>query len=176
LAIQARRKRRRLRALYYSPDRDEQETRILHPYAVTYRGDAHYLVAYCELRRQVRTFRLDRFRELEITDKAADIPDDYDLSGHFSGAWEVTGGRRTGSVLLVGGKTARRMRFACVHPSQETCEKPDGLEVHLKVALTDELCSWILGLGPDAEVIAPKSLRRRIAALLKKNLAKYLED
>jgi predicted DNA-binding transcriptional regulator YafY len=176
LAIQAGRKRGRLRALYYSPDRDEQETRILHPYAVTYRGDAHYLVAYCELRRQVRTFRLDRFRELEITDRAADIPDDYDLAGHFSGAWEVTGGRRTGIVLLVGGKTARRMRFACVHPSQETCEKPDGLEVHLKVVLTDELCSWILGLGPDAEMIAPKSLRRRIAALLKKNLAKYLED
>jgi len=63
----------------------------------------------------------------------------------------------------------------CVHPSQETCEKPDGLEVRLKVAVTDELCSWILGLGPDAEVIAPKSLRRRIAALLKENLSIYLE-
>lgn len=176
LAIEARRRHRKLRGVYYSPDRDSRRQRTVHPYVVTYRGDAHYLVAYCELRRRVRTFRLDRFHELEVTDEPADIPPEYDLGAHFAGAWEVTGGRRTTVVLRVEGKTARRMRFARVHPSQEVVEKPDGLELRLKVAITEEFCAWVLSLGPDVEVISPKSLRRRIAELLRKNIAKYPSD
>jgi predicted DNA-binding transcriptional regulator YafY len=176
LAIEARRRHRKLRGVYYSPDRDRRQTRIVHPYVVTYRGDAHYLVAYCELRRRVRTFRLDRFRDLEVTDQPADIPPEYDLRAHFSGAWEVTGGRRTTVVLLVSGKTARRMRYGRVHPSQQMSETHDGLQLRLKVATSEEFCAWVLGLGPDVEVISPKSLRRRIADLLEKNLAKYCAD
>ncbi len=73
-AIRARRLRKQLVGQYRSPERTSTVERIIHPYTITYRGDAHYLVGYCELREEVRTFRLDRFVDLQVRDAAAEIP------------------------------------------------------------------------------------------------------
>jgi len=173
-AFRARRMRRKLRGIYRSPDRDELTERVLHPYSVSFRGDAHYLVAYCELRGEERTFRLDRFEELEMLDQTAEIPDRYDLEGHFSGAWEVTSGRRQEVKVLIRGKTARRFRSSSLHPTQRMEQRDDGaMELCLRVALTDEFRTWLLGLGPDAVVLEPACLREQIAEIIRKMSANY---
>ena len=174
VALRARRQCRKLRGLYHSPDRDETTERVLHPYAVVYRGDAHYVVAFCELRGQERTFRLDRFSELEMLDAPADIPDDYDLDHHFAGAWQVTGGRRRRVRVLLKGKTARRLRSQRVHPSQQVVRADAGqFEIELHVAITDEFRSWLLGLGAEAEVLSPTSLRRQLSQIARDISANY---
>lgn len=174
VAFHARRVRSKLRGIYRSPDRDELTERVLHPYGVTYRGDAHYLVAFCELRCEERTFRLDRFEELEILHQLADIPDDYDLDSHFSGAWEVTGGRRQDVKILVRGKAARRLRSGRLHASQRTERRGhDELELHFRVALTDEFRTWLLGLGADAVALHPEALRKQMARSVERMLSNY---
>lgn len=174
VAVEARHRQRKLRGRYRSPDRDEVTDRVLHPYAVVLRGDAHYLVAFCELRGAERTFRLDRFSDLTVSDQTCDLPDDYDVEHHFSGAWQVTGGRRRSVRVVLRGQTARRMRSQRCHPTQETLrDSGDELELQFSVAVTDELRSWLLGLGPDAEVISPKSLRRQLASAAERMSANY---
>jgi len=174
VAFQARRAGRKLRGIYRSPDRDERTERVLHPYSVTYRGDAHYLVAFCELRCKERTFRLDRFEDFQILDELADIPEGYDLDGHFAGAWEVTSGRRQYVKILVRGRTARRLRSSRLHPSQRVVRKGHNeIELHFHVALTDEFRTWVLGLGPDAVVVKPSSLRKQMAELVENMSANY---
>ncbi len=176
VAFQARKAGRKLRGIYRSPARDERTERILHPYGVTYRGDAHYLVAFCELRSAERTFRLDRFEELEMLDQLAEIPDDYDFGSHFSGAWEVTSGRRQDVKILVSGKAARRLRSSRVHASQRTERSGhDKLELQFHVAITDEFRTWLLGLGADAVVLHPKVLREQMAKITGKMSTNYSE-
>jgi len=163
VALKARRECRKLRGTYCSPESGTTSERILHPYAVIYRAQAHYIVAYCEQRRSVRTFRLDRFTALEVLSQRADVDEDYDLEEHFSGAWELVGGRRHSVRLRITGKAARRLAQACVHPTQElTRHADDDLELRLNVALTEEFESWLLGLGGSVEVLAPQALRRRV--------------
>ena len=174
VAFQARRAGRKLRGIYRSPDRDERTERVLHPYSVTYRGDAHYLVAFCELRGEERTFRLDRFEDLQILDELADIPEGYDLDGHFAGAWEVTSGRRQDVKVWVRGKTARRLRSSRLHPSQRVVRQGhDEIELYFHVALTDEFRTWLLGLGPDAVVLHPSSLRKQMGELISRMSSNY---
>lgn len=51
------------------------------------------------------------------------------------------------------------------HESQVVTRVPDGIELKLRVRVNDELARWVLGLGPDAEVIKPSTLSDRVNAL-----------
>lgn len=176
-ALRARELSKKLRGFYHSPDRAERTERVLHPYAIVYRGDAHYLVAYCELQHDRLTFRLDRFSELEVLHQDADIPDDFDPDEHFAGAWQVTGGRRHTVRLRFTGRAGRRLRGQSLHPTQRVLETTaNGLSVEFHVAVTDEFRSWILSHGAGVEVISPLSLRREVIKEASQILANHPVD
>ena len=65
LVEQAMRAHSLLRIRYAGSDGRESE-RVVHPLKVTLREQATYLVAYCHLKHEERTFRLDRIVELRI--------------------------------------------------------------------------------------------------------------
>lgn len=57
------------------------------------------------------------------------------------------------------------------HPSQEFRMRPDGrVELRLETTGRKELVRWILSWMPDVKVLAPKSLRDRIAEKLRDGL------
>ena len=62
---EAMRARTALRIRYLGSD-GQQSERVVQPRKVTLREQATYLVAYCHLKREERTFRLDRIVELRI--------------------------------------------------------------------------------------------------------------
>ncbi|MBZ0281560.1 MAG: YafY family transcriptional regulator [Anaerolineae bacterium] len=71
---------------------DESE-RIFDPYGIVFNDGYWYTAGYCHLRHDLRTFRLDRVTELEISDGSFERPTDFDVMGHvlhsitsFSGA------------------------------------------------------------------------------------------
>jgi hypothetical protein len=51
-----------LELVYYSPYRDEVTTRVVEPHRIEWRGQTPYLLAYCTLDQDERTFRVDRIR------------------------------------------------------------------------------------------------------------------
>ncbi|MFL5393055.1 MAG: helix-turn-helix transcriptional regulator [Myxococcales bacterium] len=51
------------------------------------------------------------------------------------------------------------------HRSQESFERAGRVHVRLRVRLCPEVVSWILGFGPDARVVGPPELKRRISEL-----------
>jgi len=65
LVEQAMRAHSPLRIRYAGSDGRESE-RVVHPLKVTLREQATYLVAYCHLKHEERTFRLDRIVELTL--------------------------------------------------------------------------------------------------------------
>lgn len=57
------------------------------------------------------------------------------------------------------------------HPSQEFRTRPDGrVEMRLETTGRKELVRWVLSWMPDVKVLAPKSLRDRIAEKLRDGL------
>jgi predicted DNA-binding transcriptional regulator YafY len=61
--------RKKLRLDYEKPGADSAP-RLVHPLGLHFWGAKWTLVAWCELRNDFRTFRLDRIRTAEITDEA----------------------------------------------------------------------------------------------------------
>lgn len=56
----------KLKIHYQSRDEEQITERIIQPYAVYFSGAVWTTIAFCELRHEIREFRLDRIKELKI--------------------------------------------------------------------------------------------------------------
>ena len=156
----AARERRRVTMVYQSRSRAETLERDVDPYALVHRWGWWYVIGYCRLREAMRTFRVDRIRELTLLGEIFDAPDGFDVHAYLaqetwfepqvqvrmqftpegaleaqdaSAHWDVMEEQSDGSLVVTFGAT--------------------GLEWAARVAL---------GYGPEVEVLEPEELRRQV--------------
>lgn len=109
---------------------------------------------------KVRTFDVEGFVSVERLKRAAP-PSALDVETYFAHAF----GRYTDFppeevVLRLQDKAARQVRRRSYHASQVVVEDQGGiLLVRYRLGLCPEFRSWLLGLAPHVEVIAPSELR-----------------
>lgn len=58
---------------YFVPLKNDLSTRIISPLHLSYSEGCWYLDGFCHLRKQKRTFRLDRIRSIKVTEEEIDI-------------------------------------------------------------------------------------------------------
>lgn len=155
--------RRRLRLRYYSMSRDEVTQRQVDPYHLTLFHGGFYLVGYCHLREAVRIFAVERIRELAVLRERFERPGDFDPERYLAGAWGIIRGDIVTVRVRFGRGVARCVRERLWHPTQRLRGvEGGGVELTLQVADTLEVRRWILGFGPEAEVVAPPALREAL--------------
>ncbi len=76
------RMRRRISFQYESHDRSSSR-REVEPYGVVHMDGRWYVVGRCRMREALRTFRLDRVSELDVSDETFDRPADFDVKAHL---------------------------------------------------------------------------------------------
>jgi len=173
-------KQRMLRITYRSMLAEEARERVIEPYCIEPAAPEHdsYVIAYCHVREEVRTFKMARIERAELTDDAYTIPADFDADKFFGSSWRVIVG---GAVRRVRLKTAdaeimRLMEETVWHPSQVLEMQKDGsMIMTLRVAPTVDFLSWILGWGEKIEVLEPRELRKRVMRTAKKMVKVYRE-
>jgi predicted DNA-binding transcriptional regulator YafY len=80
----ANRGRRTVRMTYQGTSQSQPMERELDPYALVHRWGWWYVVGYCHLRECVRTFRVDRIRELSLLEMSFDDPSDFNLREYLA--------------------------------------------------------------------------------------------
>jgi predicted DNA-binding transcriptional regulator YafY len=144
-----------VRMLYYTPSRDEENWREVDPYFLFNVEGDWYLLGFCHLREQLRTFVPNRIREIQLTEKVF-TPPDFELSDYLRDSlrMEVTNGGLPKTVRIKFSPVlARYVRERDWHSSQAIEELEDGgLILRLTVSSERELIRWVLSYGPDAEV------------------------
>ncbi|MEE8577241.1 MAG: YafY family protein [candidate division Zixibacteria bacterium] len=143
----------------YDSIRSGLTSRIVEPYFIVFRGRAFYFVAFCRLRKDFRTFRLDRLRLLEMTDERFRRQQGIDPISYFQDSWEVHAGDPIEVSIRFSGAAAKVIRLSS-HHANESIEEIDENELLYRVTVrgTEEICRWILGFGTDAVVITPSEL------------------
>ncbi|EKP95531.1 helix-turn-helix transcriptional regulator [Thermaerobacter subterraneus] len=157
-----------VRLRYYTASRDQETTRLVEPYHLRYYDGAWYVAGFCRWRQDVRTFAVDRIREIQVLAETfpPPTPDRFSPDVYFGEAWRLQrGAERQKVVVRFHPPQARYVRGRTWHPSQESREEQDGsLVLSFRVLGTEEIMRWLLQFGAGVEVLEPASLREAMVA------------
>lgn len=145
-----------------------ESTFPVRPYCVKYFKQRWYMLGDSDL--GLRVYSLDRFIDLEELFESYEIPGDFDAEGYFSSFFGIIVDESPVDVTLrVEPFQANYFRSLPLHHSQKEGEPVDGWPVFTyHVAPSYDFIQEILSHGADVEVLAPDSLRERIAATVEK--------
>jgi predicted DNA-binding transcriptional regulator YafY len=160
---------------HYNRKKDEETVREVSPQRlVNYRG-TWYLDAWCHLRNDLRSFAVDAIREARLLEARAKPIADVELDAHLGAGYGIfAGGQVEWATLRFTPEAARWVSAQSWHPQQRARTEQDGSYVlELPYAEAPELVMEILKYGADVEVLAPASLRERVATALRDGAGRY---
>jgi predicted DNA-binding transcriptional regulator YafY len=168
--------RRVLRMTYHGRDRDEDTCRDAEPLGIVFYGGAWSLVGWCRLRKDIRHFRIDRIRRLELLTERFPPRPGFSLAKHLAENVAKT------DIIPVRVWLARwvqeRARRESYATMVEERSRDGGAEFSLTTYSLDWAARWILSFGPEAEALAPAELRdlvrRKAEEVAKKHAANDL--
>jgi len=149
----------------YDPSKPVRRVR-LHPYAIE--PSAHtralYVIGFDEERQDRRTFKVERIGSVSLTPETFPSPAES-VAREMLDAWDVIGDDTPVEVVIrFDPAVTQRVHETRWHPSQvEELEDDGSLLWRARISGVLEIRSWILGWGPDAEVLEPAQLRTWIA-------------
>lgn len=167
--------RKRLSFSYRARSTGEGSVRTTSPQRLTHYRDNWYLDAFDHDKRGLRSFALDRVTAARMLETSADDWPEADLDAHFASSYGIfSGPARAWATIRFSPHAARWVADERWHSQQKGRFLPDGrFELQLPFGNARELLMDVLRYGPDAEVIAPVSLREEMKQLLTLALTGY---
>lgn len=157
---QAVRENVRVRITYHSNSNPQGVAREIDPYALIHRAGWWYVVGFCQMRQDMRYFRVDRIAELNLTGQTFSVPVDFDIHAYVAQEWQ------NNSQISV------RMRFAAqfAHLAkvgrgywEVFVEEPDGsVAVTFSAPDVYAAASNALAYGPAVTVLEPPEVRQMV--------------
>ena len=152
-------------------------TRKLDPYRVWYRSGGLYVIGHDHRSDEIRTFAVDRIREVTTTDEEFRIPASFDFDTYTASSFGVVAEPAMEVRIRFDRSWALHVEEHSWHPSQKLERNRDGsLDLLMEVGGTTELRNWVLSFGAGAEVLEPESLRDEVAHELDRALARYRKE
>ncbi len=143
--------------------------------------------------RTVRAYRVSRIREAEILDRPCMRPPDFDLAEYWERStaafkanvprYDVTVRVAAAALALVRKSSPYRravqgsLRHSEGAPAPPETRDADGwITLPLRFEVEEEAIPYLLRFGGDLEVLTPRTLRQKVAALAAAAAARYLGD
>ncbi len=147
------------------------------PYHLLYNRRAWYVLGHSSVHKSIRTFKLNRIKELKTTEKCFLGGEKFDVYDHFGRAWSmIPEGRIYNIKVRFLPKVANNVAEVQWHSTQKVTRNSDGSAiVEFRVDGLGEITWWILGYGDQVQVLAPKVLRKKVLETAK-NMIKLNEQ
>jgi predicted DNA-binding transcriptional regulator YafY len=157
-------KKRSVSIQYEAPGHKDPSRRIIDPIHLTRCEGQWYLLAYCHLRKDMRTFVPARMKNVRVLSQSFERPAHFDPREHFRSAFGIAAGKDVREVALrFDASIAVLIRERQWHPTQQFSALADGsLRMTLTCSQGAELQAWILSWGEQAVVEKPAELIQKI--------------
>lgn len=159
---------------YYTQSRDELTERCIDPYYLVPREQRFYVIGYCHLAGEVRTFRLSRFRRVTLTNQTYD-KSGFNIKQYLKNTWSIERGEdEIHFKVRFSSEVARYVKEEEMFVRPRMKDLPDG-SLLFEVTLNHdrEFMNWVYQYGPEAEILEPASYREKMKEQLKKWQALY---
>lgn len=158
---------RTIEVVYHTLSRDTINRRKIDPYYLIPKDNRFYVIGYCHLKKEVRTFRFSRFREMTLT-KETFQKGTFHLGKYLENVWNIE--KKDENVRFVVRFSADISRYVL---EEEVAVKPkvtqneDGsIVMEVTVSSGDEFLRWLMQYGPEAEIVEPQHYREKMRALV----------
>lgn len=152
----------------YSKPHQSAITRIVCPYGLAFNTNHWVLVAYCELRQDIRHFRLSRISDLVELEQSFVLPEHFTLS-----EYRPPDDRRIVIRLQFEPHMTERIQEAGNFYIEKIEEELSATIVTLRVRQVEDVLFWILSWGDQVTVLEPASLRLQMVEKINNMLKRY---
>ncbi len=164
-----------VKVIYHGRESDQTTERIISPQRMVYYRSNWYLDAWCHLKKDLRTFALDRLHPVSEMGKKAKRIKPEKLDQQLATSYGIFSGKPKHTAVLHFTSTAARwVADETWHPQQQGEVLNDG-SYKLKISYNDprELMMDILKYGPEVVVKSPESLQKAVVERLKRAVEQY---
>lgn len=163
---------------YQSYWSDTEVDRIVNPYLLKEFKNRWYLIGLDVEKQAIRTFALDRLKNLEITKKKFSNPVGEKPQNYYSNSFGIISkeeGQELETIILSFSEfQGKYIKSLPLHSSQKVLKDDEnGLIISLKVYPTYDFIKEILSHGDTVKVLEPESLVDTIKNTLKQSLNQY---
>ena len=161
---------------YRSLKDEEYKPREADPYHVVCQKGNWYVLAFCHKHREIRIFALSRVKDIKITSKKFQVPENFTPSSYFDGEIGIWNNREKPLNIEIefepGIKTYIIERKW--HKTQKITKRKNGnIRLSFQTNQIQEVANWVLSFGAFAKVIKPPVLVEKIKNEAQNLLKKY---
>lgn len=157
--------------------RHNGEPYTINPWRLTWADENYYLIGYDEEEGKVKYYRVDKMKKVQILledRKGSEYMSDFDFGnlhkrtfGMFAGEEEVVTLRM--SEKMAGVVVDRFGKGITIRPLEN-----GEFETRVKVAVSNQFFGWVAGLGTDAQIKGPNSVKDKYRNYLMSLVRQYL--
>ena len=168
----AMRENRRLSITYQNYEMQTAREFEIEPYALRYFVRRWYVLAHTDFHNSLRLYALDRMKDVKISDKLFNLPEDFSADDYFSRYFGVivTDGKAENIQLKTSDTRAKYLRSLPLHRSQKEIAS-NLFELHL--VPTDDFINAVRAMGAEVEIVSPDWVRKRLLQDAKDLVKKY---
>lgn len=152
--------------LNYQAYEGETSTRIFDPYGLVYRVGRWYVVGYCHLRAETRTFRLDRVQRVERLNTRFTRPVAFDALLHVEQSLANTPGQYHVEVLFDAPLEAVQQQVPVALGT--LTEQPNGIRLVCEVQRLSWIAGYLAGLTLPITILHPDDLKIEMRRLVER--------
>ena len=162
----------------YRTIKGRKKTHEVNPLGIAFADGLTYLVASLNSHEDPVLLLLHRILNVVVLDKAATVPEGFDLDAYLAKEFAYPVGGDICLKLLFGNKAdVQRLEESPLATDQAVSVREDGkFELTATVADTLQLHWWLRGFGTRVEVLAPETLRNEFADMAREFAEKYLQS
>ena len=155
-------------------DRRKGEKYIVSPYKLLMNDGNYYLLAFDDKSKQMRTYRVDRMREVNIESKQPrEGKDEYaalNVREFTKRTFSMFGGRHERVTIRFINPLLDAVieRFGTAGGTDYTRDDENHFLLWTDVEIRDQFFGWLLGFGRRVKIIAPQSVVDEFAAYIDK--------
>lgn len=159
-----------VKILYHKSSEKHLKYRLVDPYRIIYWNNKWYMIGFCHLRNEIRSFRVDRIESLMLTENKFNRPEKFSARDFFMKNLLPTIDDKEGITSLVINGDTRTLEDLCQHWFLGHYLQERSLNQAVFLLEKDMLHTYVpyllLPYGKSIQVIEPISLKKRLVEVL----------
>jgi predicted DNA-binding transcriptional regulator YafY len=156
----------KVKLTYHGRVKGDVTERVVHPYGFVY-GLRHYLIAWCEEKKGLRSFSLPNISDISLIHVPFRKDPAFDLQEFAQQSFGVFQEEPYDVAWRFSAAVADGVREHHFHPTQRIEEQPDGsIIMRFKAGGWKEMCWYVMTWEGQAEILEPPHLRKAYTTMV----------